>query len=435
MQTIAVLGSGMAGLGAAHALESQNVACAVYDKNAYFGGHTASFVQPNGFLFDVGPHVSFTKNERLQNLFADNVCQQYELLPARLNNYWHGYWFTHPAQVNLYGLPTDLVVKVIRDFVDVHASEEKDIKNYEDWLLAAYGRTFAETFPMVYGRKYHTTTPDNMSTEWLGPRMYRPSLEEVLRGALAPEPITEVHYVTNFRYPSYGGFASYLRPIAERVDLRLCHELVGLDTQNRQLRFENGVVESYDQVVSSIPLPDLIPLIDDVPDEVRQAARRLAFTTVVMVNLGLDRPDLSSSHISYFYDEDIIFSRLSFPHLLSPNNVPSGKGSIQAEVYFSEKYQPLTCPPDALIPRVVQDLHKTGILRESDPVLFKEARVARYANVIYDLERADAVATVHGFLDEVGVRYCGRYGNWDHAWTDQSFESGENAVEAALAAL
>ncbi|MBV9328790.1 MAG: FAD-dependent oxidoreductase [Chloroflexi bacterium] len=425
----------MAGLGAAHALEGRDVQCVVYDKNPYYGGHTASFVQPNGFLFDVGPHVSFTKDERIQALFAGNVCQKYEILPARLNNYWHGYWITHPAQCNLYGLPTDLVVNIIRDFVEVHAQEPTEIHNYAEWLLAAYGRTFAETFPVVYGLKYHTTTPDNMATEWLGPRMYRPSLEEVLRGALAPEPITEIHYVTGFRYPSYGGFVSFVKPVAERADVRLCHKMVALDTSKRTLRFANGAVHDYDQVVSSVPLPDLIPCIEDVPADVLEAAGRLAYTTVVMVNLGIDRPDLSTSHISYFYDEDVIFPRLSFPHKLSPHNVPDGMGSIQAELYFSKKYRPLTCAPETLIPRVVSDLHKVGILRESDSVVFQEARVAKYANVIYDLERAEALATVHGFLDEVGIHYCGRYGNWDHAWTDQSFASGERAAEAALCAI
>ena len=76
-----------------------------------------------------------------------------------------------------------------------------------------------------------------------------------------------------------------------------------------------------------------------------------------------------------------------------------------------------------------------SILRESDAILFQEARIARYANVIYDLERAEAVKKVHGFLDEVDIRYCGRYGRWDHSWTDESFVSGEEAAHAALDAL
>ena len=55
--------------------------------------------------FDEGPHVSFTKHERLQKLFADNVDNKYETLHTKVNNYWKGHWIKHPAQVNLYGLP------------------------------------------------------------------------------------------------------------------------------------------------------------------------------------------------------------------------------------------------------------------------------------------------------------------------------------------
>ena len=44
--------------------------------------------------------------------------------------------------------------------------------------------------------------------------------------------------------------------------------------------------------------------------------------------------------MTYFYDEDICFSRLGFPYMLSAKNAPPGAGNIQAEVYFSEKYKP-----------------------------------------------------------------------------------------------
>src|SRR5262249_38431300 len=189
------------------------------------------------------------------------------------------------------------------------------IRQYADWLDMAYGATFARTFPMVYGLKYHTTSAENMSTDWLGPRMYRPSLAEVLRGALSSVPQTDMHYVTSFRYPTRGGFVAYLRPFAERAKLRLCHRLVGLDAGSHELRFDNGHVARYDRVISSIPLPDLVECIVDVPDDVRAAGRRLAFTTAVIVNLGIGRADLSSSHISYVYDPDIPFARVNFPHM------------------------------------------------------------------------------------------------------------------------
>ena len=432
MPAIAILGTGMAAFGAASRLAEADAPFVCYDKNVYHGGHTATFVDPSGFVFDDGPHISFTKDARLQRFLAAQVDDQYESVKVRINNYWHGHWITHPAQVNLYGLPTDLVVRVLRDFVEARDRDERDVKHYADWLETAYGTTFAETFPMVYGRKYHTTSADNMSTEWLGPRMYRPSLEELFRGALAPTPTTDVHYVTHFRYPTRGGFASYLRRFPEMADLRLGHDLVGLDPVRRELRFAGGAVQPYEQVISSIPLPELVARVDGAPDEVVEAARRLAFTTAVMVNLGVDREDLSEAHITYIYDEDIIFPRLNFPHMLSPHNVPPGSGSIQVELYFSDKYRPLDRPAEALIDPVVADLHKVGVLQERDRLLFAEARVVRYANVIYDLERADAVRVVHRFLDEVGVHYCGRYGNWNHEWTDEAFASGEQAASAVL---
>jgi hypothetical protein len=56
----------------------------------------------------------------------------------------------------------------------------------------------------------------------------------------------------------------------------------------------------------------------------------------------------------------------------------------------------------------------------------------RYANIIFDLDRSITLKTVHSYLDELGIAYCGRYGEWGHMWTDESFKSGEQAAERAL---
>ena len=430
MKDFVVLGTGMAGFGAASYLHGKDIRPVVYDKNPYYGGHTASFRDKNGFLFDQGPHISFTKDVRIQNLFAKYVDQKYEAVQVKLDNYWRGLRLTHPVQLHLNGLPKDLIVEIVSDFVKEHGVE-REVKNYEDWLIASYGRKFAELFPMQYTRKYHLTSADNMSTEWLGPRMYRPSLEEMLRGALAPW-APEVHYITNFRYPTQGGFVSYLRDFPAIADLRLNHDLVAIDSRQRELRFSNGKKNHYDSLVSSIALPDLIPMIAEAPQDVIDASQRLACSTCVLVNVGVKRSDLSDAQITYFYDQDICFTRLSFPHMLSATNVPPGCGSIQAEVYFSSKYRPLTQSPEDLIEQVIADLRRTRMLRDDDSIVSRHATMVRYANVIFDLERAAALETVHGFLKDIGINYCGRYGDWGYMWTDESYISGERAAESAL---
>ena len=429
---VAILGTGMAAMGAAHRLAAKGVAFSAFDKEDHIGGHTATYAAPGGFLFDDGPHVSFTKDERIQAILAEQLDGRYETVQMFVDNYWHGHLMKHPVQCNLHGLPTDLVVDVIRDFAAVHSAPSQAVGDYAGWLEAAYGTTFARTFPTVYGLKYHTIPPDQMTTEWLGPRMYRPSLDEVLRGALA-ETTADVHYVTHFRYPAEGGFESYLRPFWTAHPPLLGHELVGLDPASRTLRFGDGSSVQAGEVISSIALTDLVPLIDGAPADVLDAAGRLAFTTAVVVDVGVDRADLSAAHLRYFYDEDIVFARLNFPHMLSPRTAPDGMGAVQAEIYFSDKYRPLTESLDSLVERTVADLHRVGILRPGDQLPVRRARLVRHANVIYDKDRAAALAIVHAWLDQIGLRYCGRYGDWDHSWTDEAFASGERAAERVLA--
>jgi len=431
MKDITILGSGMAGLGAAYRASKDNIKTTLYDKNDHPGGHTASWTTPEGFIFDEGPHISFTKDERIQELMAESLGGEYESFGAYVNNYWKGHWVKHPAQCNLHGLPTDLLVNVIKDFMLSLNAEANEINNYADWLIASYGRTFAETFPMEYGLRYHTTTADNMSTDWLGPRLYRPDLDEVLAGALSPE-TKDVHYVKSFRYPSNGGFEAYLKGFVNNSTIELSHELIKVNASDKKLWFQNGKELIYENLISSIPLPLFIPMIEGVPLEVSDAANKLACTSCMTVNIGIERENISPAHWSYFYDKDFIFTRLSFPHMFAPNNAPSGCSSIQAEIYYSDKYLPLAYTAEECIDRTIADLERCGLLKSDDNILYKGAKNLPFANIIFDLDREAALKIVLDYLKEIDIHVAGRYGMWGYQWTDESFKNGESAVEQIL---
>jgi protoporphyrinogen oxidase len=117
MQEVVILGAGVAGFGAAHRLHELGVKSVMFERNRYYGGNAASFRSIDAFIFDVGPHISFTKVKRIQDLFAESVDFEFETIQASVNNYWQGHLIKHPVQCNLYGLPVDLVVKAISDFV------------------------------------------------------------------------------------------------------------------------------------------------------------------------------------------------------------------------------------------------------------------------------------------------------------------------------
>jgi len=426
MSNIVILGAGMAGLGASYHFKENGFDCLIFEKENYPGGKAASF-KKDGFVFDDGPHISFTKDERIQGLFAESIKNNYETLQVGVNNYWKGHWIKHPAQVNLFGLPNDLVVEIINEIIEAKNIPNPKINNFKEWLVSSFGLTFSKTFPMKYGLKFHTTQADNMSTDWIGPRVYQPNIKEVLHGALSDE-TKDVHYVTHFRYPKKGGFQSYLKAFKKSSNYKLNHNLVELDSERKSLTFENGLKYNYDYLVSSLPLPELISIIKEVPKEVFEASNKLACSTCVTVNLGIDRSNISKTHWSYFYDDDVIFTRLSYPHMQSVNNVPDGCGSIQVEIYFSKKYKPLKNNPNEYVNQAISDLIKCGLLTKKDKILFKEARIIEYANIIFDLDRKNNLKIVHKYLDKIGIKYCGRYGEWGYLWTDESFKSGENAA-------
>ncbi|MEO1544801.1 MAG: NAD(P)-binding protein [Pseudomonadota bacterium] len=424
---IRILGAGCAGFGASYKLAEEGLKPVIYEAHSHVGGHTSSFNYGDGFIFDEGPHISFTKDKRIQELFAESVGGEYEAFPSRVNNYWKGHWIKHPAQINLAGLPQQLIVDCIKDFVHAKTNDFGEINNYQDWLHAAFGPTFADTFPGEYTKKYHTTEAKNLTTDWLGPRLYQPDLEEVLNGALSKD-THDVHYIPDFRYPTHGGFVSYLNMFQKRAEIHLDHRVTVIDMKERLLTFASGTQAPFEKLVSSIPLPALIPLIKHTPQDVREAASLLSCSQVVLVNIGLNRADISDNQWTYFYDEDIPFSRLSFPHTFSPNVAPKGCGAIQAEIYFSDKWKPMSGTCADLIEPTIESLLKVGLVKDRSEIIHKSTLYAPWGNVIFDHDRPRCLKLVHDYLDDIGLAYCGRYGDWAYIWTDQSFISGERAA-------
>lgn len=427
--SVAILGAGLSGLAAAQRLQELGYQADIYERNSYVGGHAHSHVV-DGFTFDEGPHVSFTEKVEIKSLLAEAVKGQYLEKNAVLLNHWNEYWVRHPAQCNLYGLPSDIVERCIIDIIKAQGTDQGPINTYSDWCRQGLGDAFSEEFTFRYTRKYWTTEASNMSVDWVGSRVYVPRIEEVVRGALRANTDNH-HYITRFRYPARGGFGAYVQAFSNVDSIHVDHEVVLVDLKRRCLEFTNGKIVFFEGLISSLPLPELVRRIKDAPMKVVEAAERLSCTSLVLTNVGVRRTDgFPDSDWMYFYDDDIIFSRGNLPHRLSPNNVPPGCGSIQVEVYHS-KYRPLPC--DDVLNRSIEDMHRIGLLVKDDQVVVAHQRHVPYANVLFDLQRSANLGIVQSYLADRGVVCCGRYGEWAYYWSDDSIQSGWNAAQAILA--
>lgn len=428
---VVVLGAGLSGLAASERLHRAGVDVLVVEREERAGGLARSWAV-DGFTFDQGPHVSFTKQEEIQRLFAAAVNGRYREARAALLNRWKGIALPHPAQSHLHGLPVDLVARCLVDFVEARQLPAGTPRTYADWCVAHLGRTFSEEFSFAYTRKFWTAEAAQLGTDWIGERVHAPPLKEVVRGALGPTPAVE-HYLTRFRYPLSGGFEPYVASVRGAQPIALGEEVAAVDAAAREVRLASGAVLRYERLVSSLPLPELVGRLAGAPHDVVAAAGRLRCTSAALVSVGVARADgFPDADWMYFYDEDVAFARAHFPHRLAAANAPAGCGSIQVEVYHSP-YRPL--PPGPLLDRCVEDLRRTGLLRPDDRILAADERRVPYANVLFDLERAGSLATVQAHLAAAGIECCGRFGEWGYLWSDDAIQSGWRAAERVQATL
>ena len=273
----------------------------------------------------------------------------------------------------------------------------------------------------------------NVNPSWVGLRFYQPNIDEVLRGAMTNDtPVT--YYVKEQRYPKEGKYRSFLKNLVNQINIQYDREIKQIDTKNKILYFSNGEYTSYDRIISTIPLPEIIKFIPQAPDAVRQVAANLHATKVAIVSFGFKRPDIPKNLWFYVYDEEILFARVYSPSRKSPNNTPSGCSSLQAEIYFSH-YKPL----ETMIPKgeniaqycinhTKEKFIKMGICK-ADDIICEDFRILPYGNVIFTHGMEKNREIVLDYLRENGIVSCGRFGEWGYLWSHASFLSGMSAVD------
>ncbi len=426
----AILGAGISGLATSYHLGHRDAV--IFEATDHYGGHIYSEVV-DGFTWDDGPHVSFTSNEYVKRLFADCVDGAYETVETKVSNYYHGHWIDHPAQVNLYQVPEPLRTRCLSSFLSSRNGDDSEPETYEQWLCQAMGPVFAETFPAAYTRKYWTTEPRNMDTEWVGNRVLKPSVEEVVSGASGPTRRATCHYLASkdARYPTHGGFYAYAHKLARGATLSLGARMERVNLGRRWIGFADGTQTTYDRLVSTIPLPKLIAASEDAPDSVRQAAALLRCTEFLRVDVAVNHPARRQETWFYVYDEDKLSTRVSITEGFSPHNAPPGKTGIQVEVYGSE-YRPLPSMHSHVKSRVLNELVEMGLIDGPTAVGSMHVKHVPQGNPIFDLNRREAMATINRFLDRTDVVRVGRYGEWKYLMTDGCVISARKAASECL---
>lgn len=413
-----ILGAGIAGISAGYHLKQKGIDSVIYEKDNDWGGLCGNF-SIDGFRFDRFVHFSFATDENDKSLFAASTGM-IEHIPFP-SNYYKGFWLRHPAQNNLAPLPIQEKVDIITDFVNRPQKDISNIVTYDEWLRVQYGNYFAEHFPFVYTKKYWGVSADKLETKWVGVRMYTPDLRQVLQGSYSTQDEC-FYFAKKMLYPKKGGFKSILNKCREGLDIKLNHKVIEINAQDKIITFANGNSITYERLISTLPLPEIINMLPDVPQEVKQAVDDLHWTCGYQVSLGFNRPDIAKYLWFYIYDQDILSARVYSPSLKSSDNVPEGCSSLQAEIFFDCKAKILD--KKEVLENTISKFIEMGLFKKED-LIVQDIRFEPYANITFVPSIYKNRQIIIDYMKTLGIESIGRFGKWDYKWTHQAFADGK----------
>ena len=176
---------------------------------------------------------------------------------------------------------------------------------------------------------------------------------------------------------------------------------------------------TFDRLVSTLPIPDFISCLPDVPPEVRAAAEALVHRSLVTVMLGVSRPELNDFSWVYFPGpSDGWFNRISFPSNFSDRAAPAGASSAVAEITCNAGDDVWSAPDAALVEHVMERADALGVLRRDEVIASRVART-RHAYIVFDLGHRRNLDVVNAYAAKLGVTLLGRFGQFDYINTDQ----------------
>jgi protoporphyrinogen oxidase len=436
---IVILGAGPTGLGAAYRLHELGYKnWAIYDKNPYIGGLSASFEDNKGFTWDIGGHVFFSHYDyvdKLTNLLLGNeyLLHQRDAWIWLLNS-----WVPYPFQNNIKYLPKDALLECLLGLTRVRVNKHTG-ENFQEWILSTFGEGIAKYFMLPNNRKSWAYPLDLIDKNWIGGAgsISVIDIERVLRNIVYDQDDRSWGANRQFKFPLHGGtgglFSRFMPYIKDH--LMLNEDMSEIDIDKRTLGFSSGKEVNYDILINTSPLDQFILRITPKNNSLLKAAKSLKHNGVFSVGIGIRKPCPSKKCWVYFPESNCCFYRVTYFSNYSPQNVPDPQSfySLMCETSYS-KYKPVD--RNTIVEKTVEGLVNTGVITKSDTELITSMHViqADYAYPIPTLKRDEALSLIQPYLEQRGIFSRGRFGAWKYETSsmDQSIMQGVEVVNKIL---
>ncbi len=436
-----MIGAGPAGLTAAHELTRRGLPVTVFEADDVVGGISRT-VEREGWRFDIGGHRFFTKVPAVERWWHEVLPEEDFLSRPRMSRILYaGKLFDYPLKpVNaLRNLGLVEAIRSVASYVAAKLRPPRDQSHFEGWVSARFGQRLYRIFFKTYTEKVWGMPATAIQADWAAQRIKNLSLGSAIVHALFPrQGQTEVTtLIDRFQYPRTGPGLMWERA-TEQVragggEVRLGTAVVGL------LRGDLGVVAvevesrdadgtavrrvvSADEVISSMPLPELVLAMDPpAPADVREAARALSHRDFLTVALVVPEVCGFPDNWIYVHSPEARVGRVQNFGSWSPHLVKDGRTCLGLE-YFVDEGDDLWESDDAdLVALATAELELLGLVPSGAVERGYVVRMPK-AYPVYDEGYDRQVDVIRGWLGgavpnvhPVGRNGMHRYNNADHS--------------------
>lgn len=420
-----ILGAGLTGLSIAYHLNDENLL--IFEREKKAGGLCRSILK-SGFAFDYGGHFLHIKSDYCLNLLEKlNVNLKKHTRKSTI--YFEGLYIPYPFQFHIYHLPIEKKFDCLMGIIKARCeSPRKKPQNFKQWILQKLGNGIARHFMFPYNLKLWRTNLDKITTEWTEKFVPEPKLDDVVLGALCGEKKQDVGYNSEFFYPEKNGIEEiikgFLRPLKHKISYSMKPERI--DYKGKKIYF-NGKDYDYERLFSTIPLPELIGLLSELPPspDLKTAMECLDWISIKVFCFTIPSENLPDYHWIYYPNPNISFHRINIFSNISENSSSTSYSAIGVEVSYNKSHpiQP------GIIKTIIRDLVEVNFISSKDDILDLFELDIPYAYVIYDEYRRRHVSEILTFLERNDIFSLGRYGAWEYSTMEAALLTGKSVKD------
>ena len=425
-----ILGGGLAGIATAYFMQDKKeiTSIDIIEKDDFVGGLCRS-IHKNGYTYDIGPHILFSKDKEMLQLMLDVLPEKNDLKRSNQIIY-KGRYVQYPFENDLSKLPKEDLNYCLTSFLN-NPYRKYVPENMLQFFLKTFGEGITNTYLRPYNEKIWKYDPSFMDTQMVE-RIPQPTDEEIIRSANGETVDGYVHQLY-FHFPKQGGIESVVKGFERRLNdkcqVHLNSEVHMVRKNNNRFIVETGTdIYEGDLLISTIPVQDFAKAYQGINDTVLEHVGDLKYNSI-MIAFVKTREDLSGDNFAFMNPEkDIIFHRISKMDFLG-DAYKSESATYMVEITFRQGDYISSLSEKELKKRISDGLCRINFAKSSDDVDFINITKHPYAYVIYDLHHKENMTAVRKFFEKEDVYLHGRFGNFEYWNMDKVLRESKNLSE------